>query len=200
MEFRQLIEEDAKEMSLLILDMYRHLENLEWFSPMPYDEKSIKEILANPRFFVLGVFENGKLCALSSFDFKCGKLIGQNCMPLYCSIDNTVEIGFTMVHSNYRGHGIMKKLLQHLEEQALHFNKKYVFGKVHIENMASYKSFIDCGWAEFSRYDKNVKRADFQSFLSSGLLKPSTLEKAKISLNKNSNDIIVKYAILLKKL
>ena len=200
MEFRKLTEEDAPQMVTLIVDMYKHLDNLEWFSPMPYDEEGVRAILTNPRFFILGAMESGKLCALSSFDFKCGKLIGQSCMPQYCSLDNTAEIGFTMVHSNYKGQGIMKMLLNKLQDFAPLFNKKYLFGKVHIDNIASYKSFTHCGWAEFSRFDKSVKREEFQSFLSSGLLKPSTLEKAKASLNKNNDDIIVKYAILLKEL
>ncbi len=200
MEFRQLTEKDVKSFSLLIQNMYKNLENLEWFSPMPYDEENVKAMIINPRFFILGVFENGELCAVSSFDFKCGKLIGQSCMPPYCTLENTAEIGFTMVKSNYKGRGIMKQLIKQLEMHATHFNKEYLFGKVNVDNLASYKSFIRCEYSEFSRYNKTVGRADFEKFLSSGLLSSATLAKAKESLKRNEGDIVVKYAILIKKL
>ena len=49
MEIRQLLKEDAKQFSALIVDMYAHLENLEWFSPMPYDEESVAEMIEKPR-------------------------------------------------------------------------------------------------------------------------------------------------------
>ncbi len=200
MDFRQLNENDAKEFSALIVDMYNHLENLEWFSPMQYDEENVKGLLTNPRFFVLGAFENNTLCGVSSFDFKCGKLIGQSFMPTYCSLDNTVEIGFTMVHSHFLGHGIMKQLIRQLEKQALLFDKQYIFGKVHVDNKASYLSFAHSGYNEFSQFEKAVKQEDFTLFLSAGLLMPSTAEKAKLSLQNAENDVHVKYAILIKTL
>lgn len=200
MEFKILTEENAKEFTSLIKDMYENLENLEWFSPMPYDEENVREILLNPRFFVLGAFENGKLCAVSSFDFKCGKLIGKNFMPQDCSLENTVEIGFTMVRDDCKGRGIMKSLICELENYAKKFDKKYFFGKVHVDNLASSKSFLSQDYAVFSRFEKQVNRDEFQSFLKSGLLKKSTQEKAEISLQKNVGDIIVDYEILIKKL
>ncbi len=200
MKFRTLKTEDAKEFSALIQNMYNNLENLEWFSPMPYDEENVRAMIENPRFFILGAFEGNELCAVSSFDFKCGKLIGQNCMPTYCTLDNTAEIGFTMVKSNFKGQGIMKRLIKELERCALTFGKQYLFGKVHIDNLASYKSFLSCGFSEFSRYSKSVQREDFEKFLPSKLLSPSTYKKAEETLKKNAADIVVCYAILIKKL
>ena len=94
----------------------------------------------------------------------------------------------------------MKQLIRQLEISARAFNKKYVFGKVNVNNLASYMSFVHSGYNEFSKYDKTVKRGEFQAFLSSGLLKPATLSKAEISLASNANDIVVKYAILIKSL
>ena len=35
---RQLTSDDAANFSSLIIDMYSNLDNLEWFSPMPFDE------------------------------------------------------------------------------------------------------------------------------------------------------------------
>jgi hypothetical protein len=62
MEIRQLEKIDAKEFSALIVDMYAHLENLEWFSPMPYDIESVETMIEKPRFYIVGAFENGELC------------------------------------------------------------------------------------------------------------------------------------------
>ena len=71
---------------------------------------------------------------------------------------------------------------------------------MHIDNLASYISFIHSGFKEYSRFDKEVKREDFEAFLSSGLLKATTLNKAKNSLFHATNNVIVKYAILIKEI
>ena len=52
MEIRQLEKTDAKAFSALIVDMYAHLENLEWFSPMPYDKESVETMIEKPRFYI----------------------------------------------------------------------------------------------------------------------------------------------------
>lgn len=39
MVIHQLQTKDAKQFSKLIIHMYEHLHNLEWFTPMPYDIK-----------------------------------------------------------------------------------------------------------------------------------------------------------------
>lgn len=198
MILRKLTEQDAGRFQELILDMYNHLENLEWFSPMPTDFESIKDILSNPRFFVLGAFEKDDLLAVSSFDYKCGKLIGQNILPQDCTLENTVEIGFTMVKSNCQGKGIMKKLIIALEEIATKQNFKYIFGKVHIDNNASFRSFLSCVYTKYCEYEKTLKRDEFLSFIEKKILKPTTENKAKLTLQK---DILsVRYAIYIKTL
>ncbi len=196
MIIKKLTEQNAEQFQKLILDMYSHLENLEWFSPMPTDFESVKDIIASPRFLVLGAFEGGDLLAVSSFDYKCGKLIGQNILPQDCTLENTVEIGFTMVKSNCQGKGIMKKLIVVLEEIAAKQNFEYIFGKVHIDNNASFKSFLSCGYTKFCEYEKPLKREEFLSFIEKKILKPTTENKAKLTLQK---DILsVRYAIYIK--
>lgn len=71
---RELSEQDSTQFSELIIDMYAHLENLEWFSPMPYDEESVRQIIANPRFYIVGAFAGSKLVGVASLDYKCGNL------------------------------------------------------------------------------------------------------------------------------
>ena len=87
MEFRKLNTNDTEQFCKLIVDMYAHLENIEWFSPMPFDYENVKSIIENPRFFVFGAFDNNLLCAVSSFDYRCGNLIGQIKFPDDCNTE-----------------------------------------------------------------------------------------------------------------
>lgn len=43
MVIRQLQTKDAKQFAKLTIHMYEHLHNLEWFSPMLYDIKKVKQ-------------------------------------------------------------------------------------------------------------------------------------------------------------
>ena len=43
-----------------------------------------KSIIENPRFYIIGAFENDELIAVTSIDFKCGKLIGKIDFPAEC--------------------------------------------------------------------------------------------------------------------
>ena len=49
---KQLTTNDVEKFCNLIVNMYSNLENLEWFSPMPYDFENVKSILENPRFLL----------------------------------------------------------------------------------------------------------------------------------------------------
>ena len=66
---RQLTLEDANEFRELIIDMYSDLENLEWFSPMPSDIENVKGMIAHPRFYIIGYFEDGVLKGVGSLDY-----------------------------------------------------------------------------------------------------------------------------------
>ena len=56
MLIRQLNVDDTQSFCNLIVNMYSDLENLEWFSPMPYDFNNVKSMIENPRFYIIGVF------------------------------------------------------------------------------------------------------------------------------------------------
>ena len=43
----------------------------------------------NPRFYIIGVFDEENLCAVSSLDYKCGKLIGKVEFPKECNTENS---------------------------------------------------------------------------------------------------------------
>ena len=200
---RKLTVNDTEKFCDLIVDMYSHLENLEWFSPMPYDYANVKSILENPRFYVVGYFDDDILCAVSSFDYKCGKLIGKVQFPDYCNTDKLVEFGFTMVHSKYRGHGIMKKLVAFLVDEAKSQGFKWAFGKVHKDNFASSKSLIHNGFVIVSEFIKTVNVEDFKSLSSQEFFSKPGKDNALKTLSKvkkDDQDIIVEYNIILKEI
>ena len=202
MLIRQLIEADAQAFSELIINMYAHLENLEWFSPMPYDIENVQNIITNPRFYIIGIFDGDILCAVSSFDYKCGKLIGKIEFPTNCNTSKLVEIGFTMVHSNYKGRGIMKQMVKFLLDKAKEDGFEWVFSKVHKNNFASSKSLLNNGFEVYSSYKKPVNKQEFISLFSQDFFSKQGKVNAKNTLSKflNNDDIIVNYNILLKSL
>ena len=202
MEIKQLSTDNTQQFCSLIIDMYSHLENLEWFTPMPYDFESVKGMIENPRFYIIGVFDNSTLCAVSCFDYKCGKLIGKVDLPQDCTLQNTVEIGFNMVHSNYQGKGVMKQMVSFLLEKAKKDNFKYVISKVHKDNVASFKSLLKNSFETYSSYTKPVNKQDF-ILLSS---QPFFSTQGKINAQKtlanypdSATEIEVSYNIYIKK-
>ena len=185
MIIRKLCENDIKQFCELIVDMYSHLENLEWFSPMPYDEENIKNILNNQRFYVVGAFDNEKLLGVSSLDYKCGKLIGKIEFPKECDTDKLVEFGFSMVHSEFRGKGIIKQLVEHLYSKIKEEGYEWAFAKAHINNTSSNRALSKNSFELLCLYDKPINKEEFialssQSFCKQGKENAQkTLEKFK---------------------
>ena len=199
---RQLTLEDAQDFSDLILNMYSNLENLEWFSPMPFDIDNVKGMISNPRFYIIGYFNDNDLCGVGSLDYKCGKLIGKIDFGANCNTEKLVELGFHMVNSKYRGNGIMKELVHFLLNKLKKDGYEWAFGKVHKDNFASSKSLMKKGFEIHCDYSKPVKKEDFIFLSSQPFFSKQGKENAKKTLEKNINneDIIVDYNILMRKI
>lgn len=200
---RKLEVKDVNDFCNLIVDMYSNLENLEWFSPMPFDYENVKGMIEHPRFYIVGYFEGDTLCGVSSLDYKCGKLIGKVDFPADCNTDKLVEIGFNMVHSRYRGQGIMKKMVAHLLSKIKEDGFEWVFAKVHKNNFASSTSLIRNGFEIYTDLSKPVKIEDFKWLSSQPFFSKQGKENASITLSKygdNDLEIIVDYNILIKQI
>ena len=200
---KQLTVENVNEFSELIVNMYSNLENLEWFSPMPYDYDNVKGMIESPRFYIIGYFENDVLCGVGSLDYKCGKLIGKVDFPPECSTNSLVEFGFHMVHSKHRGKGIMKEMVAFLLEKIKKDGFVWAFAKVHKDNFASSKSLIKNGFKVVLDYSKPVKIEEFKALSSQPFFSLKGKENAEKTLSAYSEDdkeIIVDYDILLKKI
>lgn len=203
MLIRKLNIDDAKNFSDLIVNMYSNLENLEWFSPMPYDIDNVKSIIENPRFYIIGAFENNDLIAVTSIDFKCGKLIGKIDFPAECDTTKLIEFGFTMVHSNHRGKGIMKVLVQELITYAKQRGYEWAFGKVNKSNLASYNSLLRKCFYKHCDYTKPIKIDEFITLSNQDFFSKIGKQNAKQTLakyDKNDTEIYADYHILMKKL
>ncbi len=202
MIIRQLESKDAKAFSELIVDMYSHLDNLEWFTPMPYDIDNVIGMIENPRFHIIGAFIENKLVGVSSLDYKCGKLIGKISFPNECNTNKLVEIGFNLVHSEYRGNKIMQQLIDILLDKIKNDGFEWVFTKVHKDNIASFKSCLNKGFTVWCDYSKSVKKEEFIFLSNQPFFSLIGKSNAKITLNKfkDYNEIIVDYKILVQKL
>ncbi|MBQ9792949.1 MAG: N-acetyltransferase [Clostridia bacterium] len=201
MEIKQLNLSHTQQFCDLIIDMYSHLQNLEWFTPMPYDQENVKGMIENPRFYIVGAFEQDELCAVSSLDYKCGKLIGKIDLPKDCSLKNTVEIGFNIVRSNHQGKGFMKTLVNYLLQKIKTDNIKYTMSKVHKDNIASWKSLLNNNFEVCCKYTKPVKIKDFIELSSQPFFSKLGKENAQKTLSKyteKDEELFVDYNVYLK--
>lgn len=187
MEIRRITQDDAEIFSKLIIDMYGHLDCLDWFSPMPHKVEDVREMIGNPRLFIIGAFENDELVGIASMDYKCGKLIGKIDFPKDCNTDKLVEFGFGMVHSAHRGNGILKIMLKYLLEEAKKQGFEWVFGKVHLDNLASSKSLLANGFFKHLEFAKPSKVADLNKILDAKILSAQATEKIEKRLEENPN-------------
>ena len=201
MEFRKLEERDVCEFSELIENMYSGLENLEWFTPMPFDEESVLNMIQKPRFYILGAFEDDKLVGVSSLDYKCGKLLGKIDFPTDCDTEKLVEIGFNLVHLDYRGNKIMQRLMQKLIEKLQNDGYEWVFVKVHKDNIASNKSCYNLGFKLWKEYRKPVNKEEFENLANQPFFSKEGKVNAEKTLAKfaNKDEIVVDYNILIRK-
>lgn len=202
MEFSQLGKDDYNELINLIIDMYSHIDNIEYIKILPIDKLSVQNILTNSRYYVLGAWEKKQLVAVSCLDYQCGKLLDKIDFSKYCDTKNLVEVGFTMVHSNFRGRGIMKELLQNLNMKAREGNFTHTFSEVHNYNFASIYSFLHTDYKIICKFKKEFDKSEFEYISNLECLHPNTRKMAKITLSKynNSEKVIAPYSIVLKKI
>ena len=199
---RKLDINDVEQFCSLIVDMYSNLENLEWFSPMPFDRENVTSMIENPRFYIVGYFQDDKLVGVGSLDYKCGKLIGKVDFEKHCDTSKLVELGFHIVNSKYRGNGIMKKMVAYLLEKLKNDGYSWAFGKVHKDNCASFLSLKKLEFEKVSDYSKPIKKEDFIALSSELFFSTIGKNNATLTLEKNKDkeDIIVDYNIWLKSL
>ncbi len=198
---RQLTKDDLNEFKKLILDMYANLVTLEWFSPMPLGDEDILSMLENERFYILGLFDGDTLAAVTSLDYKCGKIYGKVEFPEGCDESKLVEIAFNIVRSDYRGNGYMKMLVAEVVEYIKSLGLTDVFSKVHRDNFASSKSILANGLEQLCDYPKPLKVKDMLYLLDKNVLSECATKRANELISVCDGEAIdCSYVIYYKKL
>ena len=183
--------------------MYEHLENLEWFSPMPYDNENVLGMITSPRFYIIGAFDGDKLLGVSSLDYKCGKLIGEIEFPKQCNTNKLVEVAFNIVHSDARGQGLMSKLVEVLNAKIKQDGFEWTFSKVHVDNFASSKSLLKNGFEHYITISKKIKRNQFEALINAPFFNAKGKQNGLVSLQKQNTSadyIFTDYTIYIKQL
>ena len=198
---RKLTKDDVKGFEKLILDMYANLVTLEWFSPMPLGEDFVLSMIEDERFYILGLFDNDELAAVTSLDYKCGKILGKVEFPQGTDESKMAEIAFNIVRSDYRGNGYMKMLVEEVIDYAKSLGLTDIFSKVHNDNLASSKSIEKNGLVKFASYPKPLKVKDIKFLLEQNVLSKSATDRAIELMSTCEGDIIdCNYNLYYKKI
>ncbi len=150
MKFRRITEKDVAQVSKLIDEMNRNLEDPSFFMTMESDLPSVQKMISKERFLILGAFENGKLAGISALDFKNGKLPEKYRFPVWCDVTRMVEFSFNIVGLEFRGKGLMFQMLTEIKKVALSMGFEFACATVHKDNIASRKTLEKIG-LEFYR-------------------------------------------------
>lgn len=202
MTFRELTESDAGMFSSLIIDMYQHINDIEGFVPIPYDNLNIRSMLTNSRYYFLGAFEQDMLIGIGCIDYFCSDLLEETGLQERFKFEKIVELSFVVVHSNFRGKGIMREIYKQILEKvnAEHFS--IIFGKANKFNFSTISSYLHSEFTRLFDYEQKINKEDFKFIANSNFLKPHTKYAALNTLKRFEHQkfITLKYSILIKHL
>ena len=202
MIIRELTEYDAKLFGDLIIDMYQHTNDIEGFVPIPYDNLNIRCMLTNSRYYFLGAFEGELLIGIACLDYLCSDLLDEIGLQKRFQFEKIIELNFVVVHSNFRGKGIMKELYKNILEKvnAEHFS--IIFGKANKFNFATISSYLHSEFSRLFDYEQKINKEDFKFIANSNFLKAHAKYSALNTLKRFEHEkfITLKYSILIKHL
>ena len=198
MDFIKLDYNDTDKMLSLIIDMYSNIENLEWMPVLPIDRLNVANLLTNSRYYYIGAFENNKLVGAGSLDFKCSNLFGVVQFPKEYNEKNLVQIGPSLVHSEYQGRGIMKEMVSHLTDLAKELKYEYIFSLAHKYSFASVYSFLHSGFNNLCDYNLKISRKDFLNLASQDYISDNAYINAERTLTQTKGDLKFPFFILVK--
>lgn len=155
MIFKRIDKSHALELSGLIEEMNNNLPNKAWFLTMESDLKSVEKMISKERFYILGAFEGNKLAGIASLDYKNGKMPEKYTFPKWCETNQMVEFAFSIVAMQYRGQGLMYKMLQEIYKIAVSQGYKYACCTVHKDNYPSKKNLIKIGFKYYMSIEQD---------------------------------------------
>lgn len=200
MEIRELTLDDANMFSQLLIDMYSSLNDLEEFVPIPYDVLNIKSMLLNSRYYFLGAFENNMLVGTICLDYLCSNLLETTDIKKHYPFEKIVELNFVVVHTNFRGKGIMRSLLTEILAKLQSENYTVIFGKANKFSFSTISSYLHSQFERLFDYEQKISKQDFEYIASAKFIKPTTKHKALKTLErfKNEKYITLKFSVLTK--
>lgn len=202
MTIRELTESDAHAFSELIIDMYTHTDDIEGFIPIPYDNLNIRCMLTNSRYYFLGAFEDNMLIGAACLDYLCSELLEETGLQERYRFEKIIELNFVVVHSNFRGQGLMRELYKRLIEKVNKEHFSIIFGKANKFNFATISSYLHSEFSRLFDYEQKINKEDFKFIANSEFLKPHAKYSALNTLKRFENEkfITLKYSILVKQL
>jgi len=202
MTIRQLNEQDANLFSNLIIDMYQHVDDIEGFVPIPYDNLNIRCMLTNRRYYFLGAFENDMLIGLICIDYLCSDLLDEIGLQSNFEFEKIIELCFVVVHSKFRGKGVMRDLYRHIIEKVKAEHYSIMFGKANKFNFSTISSYLHSEFTRLFDYEQKINKEDFKFIANSSFLSPHAKYSALNTLKRFEHEkfITSKYSILIKHL
>ena len=202
MMIRELTEKDAVHLSRLLIDMYQHLDNIEGFVPIPYDNLNVRCMLTDSRYYFLGAFENDIMVGVICLDYLCSDLLETTGLQEHFKFEKIVELNFVIVHSNFRKRGIMKELLNHALEHITANKFGVLFGKANKFNFATISSYLKSQFERLFDYNQQINKEDFKFIAESEYVKPYAKHSALKTLQQFEKEkfITLKFSILVKHL
>lgn len=202
MTIRELTENDAKVFGNLIIDMYQHIDDIEGFVPIPYDNLNIRCMLTNSRYYFLGAFEDNMLIGVACLDYLCSELLEEIGLQERFKFEKIIELNFVVVHSDYRGKGVMRELYKHVLAKANSEHFSIIFGKANKFNFATISSYLHSEFSRLFDYEQKINKEDFKFIANSSFLKPHAKYSALNTLKRFEHQkfITLKFSILIKHL
>lgn len=202
MIIRELTESDANAFSNLIIDMYQHVDDIEGFVPIPYDNLNIRCMLTNRRYYFLGAFEDDMLIGLTCLDYLCSDLIKETDLQNRFEFEKIIELNFVVVHSQFRGKGVMRELFAHVVEKVTAEHYTIICGKANKFNFSTISSYLHSQFERLFDYQQKINKEDFKFIANSPYLKPATKYSALNTLKRFEHQkfITLKYSVLVKHL
>lgn len=148
--YRRYINSDFDNYCELFENVYSHKIDKEFFEW----KHNLKGSINKEPFIYLVFNETGNLIGANSFfksEFK------QN-----SKIYNAVQSGDTMVHMNYRGKGLFKKIIQFASVDLKNYGVDFIFG---FANNNSYPGFVKLGFQTLYKVNNYLKILNYEPIL-----------------------------------
>ena len=130
----------------------------DWLAPFDEDVFNMNNEIGGKTWVF---FDGDEIACTVMYMPASAKFLGK--AELLVEVEKVGECGPIMVSPNYRGMGLQKEMLEHLENYCKSLNQTYILTTIHPDNEFSSKNFKKCGYIHHSTL--TLKRGDRDLFL-----------------------------------